>query len=141
MRAAVEQGGAVTITSMPGASWWARGLSLAERLPGVDGPTHTDAAKRRLERWALAHDLAATGQFAARLADAGLDEDALIGLLAEEPAQLACRTTRPSWAVFVERALATPPSPDEARATWQGQFAASLGRFTAAAETAVAEMI
>ena len=128
----------MSIQSGPGASWWARGLSLAERLPGATGPGSDDTARRRFERWGRAHDLAVTGQFAARLADAGLDEDALLGLLAEQPDRLAGRTRRPSWAEFVAGTLDSPPVPVAAGETWQGQFAASLRRLTSAAEAVVA---
>jgi type 2 lantibiotic biosynthesis protein LanM len=125
-------------------SWWARGLSLAERPPGADRPDAAglESARRRLRRWSEAHDLAATGQFARRLADAGLDEETMLGLLAEEPGPLAARTASPRWATFVSQALVRQPAVSEAGPdTWQGRFAASMGRLSAAARATVAERI
>ncbi|WP_166663952.1 type 2 lanthipeptide synthetase LanM family protein [Actinophytocola oryzae] len=128
-----------------GHSWWARGLSLAERLPAgaSPDPVRLDAARRRFKRWSEAHDLSATGQFARRLADAGLVEDGMVGLLAEAPEPLAARTARPQWATFVDRVLAEPSSASAGAepATWQGQFAAALGRLTAAARAEVTRRI
>jgi type 2 lantibiotic biosynthesis protein LanM len=126
-------------------SWWARGLSLAERLPAVGepDPARVESARRRFERWSAAHDLAASGQFARRLADSGLDEDALLTLLTEAPAPLAARTEYPRWARFVQRALAGEPVKVNGGgpASWQEQFAVSLGRLTAAAVDEVSRRV
>src|SRR3954470_22143062 len=72
-------------------TWWAGGLRLAERPPAPSGRTSA-----RLAKWRSAHDTAEW--FTERLADAGLDEDALGALLAEPPQELAARTGRPEWA-------------------------------------------
>ncbi|WP_460403102.1 type 2 lanthipeptide synthetase LanM, partial [Actinophytocola sediminis] len=120
--------------------WWARGLSLAERLPAVGDPdpTTVQAAGRRLARWAAATDLHADGRFATRLAAAGLDEQAMLTLLTEHPAALAARTPTPAWATFVRRALTGAPVAAEDTGAWQEQFAAALGLFTT---SAVAEVV
>ncbi|MFD1076412.1 type 2 lanthipeptide synthetase LanM family protein [Longispora fulva] len=129
------------------------GLSLAERLTLADQPTSStpvpDRAARRLDRWRAAHDLAATGQWGRRLAAVGLDEAGVLALLAEAPAELAARASRPRWAVEVEALLETAPPAtasadtgstasgadpdDDARGGWQAGFAAILDPFVATA--------
>lgn len=94
-------------TSTPGGPWWAGGLTLRERL--TNAPPAGPAAGDRLARWRAAHDLAATGQFAPMLADAGLTEHAMAVLLAEPPGALAARVDRPAWADTVELAVAAAP--------------------------------
>lgn len=66
----------------------------------------------RLNRWSAAYGPAGDERFAQRLADLGLDQRRLIGLLAESPEALAARHTRPAWALFVERVIATGDSAD-----------------------------
>ncbi len=108
------------VTSSPAAprptTWWAGGLRLAERPPAPSGRTSA-----RLAKWKAAHDTAEW--FAARLADAGLDEDALAALLGEPPLELAARTGRPEWAAFVERATTDAPPAPHTGGTWQSGFA------------------
>jgi len=58
---------------------------------------------QRLNRWSAAYGPAGGERFAERLADLGLDQRRLIGLLAESPESLAARHNRPAWALFVER--------------------------------------
>ena len=115
------------------ASWWARGLALHERCAG-SGPLPragaVDAAARaRLDRWRAGYPKNGTA-FATRLAAAGIDEDGLLGLLAESPDALAARVTRPAWADTVERAVRTARSPTCAGAPgaedWRGAFAIPL---------------
>jgi type 2 lantibiotic biosynthesis protein LanM len=92
--------------------WWARGLTLPERAEGAPGAGDA-AGRRRLERWISAYGPDA-GQFPRRLADAGLDEAGLLGLLTESPAALSARTSRPAWAASVERAVKRAPTMEEA---------------------------
>lgn len=66
------------------------------------------AARERLRVWYDAHELGASGQFAARLADLDLTEDDLLALLAEAPARLAARVGEPAWARFTSRVLSQP---------------------------------
>lgn len=99
-------------------AWWARGLSLAERMAAAGGPRPADPgdvlalrADRRLELWrdaypALTEDTAdlqvrAYGGGAALLRD----------LLAEPADRLAARTAKPRWASEVERVVAGMSSP------------------------------
>src|SRR3954468_162960 len=96
-------------------TWWAGGLRLAERPPAPSGRTSA-----RLAKWRSAHDTAEW--LAERLADAGLDEDALGALLAEPPQELAARTGRPEWAAFVERATAHAARTPFAGGTWSVAF-------------------
>ncbi|MFL6075217.1 MAG: type 2 lanthipeptide synthetase LanM family protein [Mycobacteriales bacterium] len=121
------------------ATWWAPGLALHERPAGAAPAAVRDTSQARLAAWCSAYQLAATGQFAVRLADAGLDEAGLLGLLAEPPAELAGRVTRPDWADTVERVLrlagdgpARLPEPTgDATELWQRMFAAALHPFVA----------
>lgn len=120
-------------------AWWAGGLALTERLPtGHTGPIETTAAAR-LSRWRDAHGLGASGEFARRLADAGLDDDDLLGLLAESDEALAARTVRPAWAEFTERAIQRPPPSGVAAVdpSLEG-FALALRSFTDLAREEVA---
>ena len=119
----------VPVTPTPAAheptSWWAGGLRLTERL---GGDVRADRTGVRLAKWRAAHDTAE--QFAARLADADLDETALGAMPAEPTQEPAARTERPTWAAFVARA-----STDAARApftggTWAEAFAHVLRPLT-----------
>ncbi|MEV6522740.1 type 2 lanthipeptide synthetase LanM family protein [Longispora sp. NPDC051575] len=90
-------------------NWWARGLTLAERLdlPGTPGTAGPD--RRRFDLWRRDHPSGA--DFTARLAALGLDEDGLAALLDEDADALADRAERPHWADLVEEILATVPEP------------------------------
>lgn len=113
-------------------NWWARGLALHERCAG-SGPlpragTADSSVRARLARWRATYAHGGT-DFAARLAAAGIDEDDLLGLLAESPDDLAARVARPAWVDTVERAVrqAAPPAEDGPRvAGWHEAFAIPL---------------
>jgi type 2 lantibiotic biosynthesis protein LanM len=118
-----------------GSGWWAAALALHERPnrlvldPAGQAADSAGRGRLRLERWRAAHDLGATGQFARRLCDAGLDEASLLALLAEPPVSLAARTGPPPWVDPVERAVrAAPTAPPEppAGTPWRAAFALSL---------------
>lgn len=126
-----DAGGTVSPVTTPPAerrptTWWAGGLRLAERPPAPGGRTSA-----RLAKWKAAHDTAEW--FAARLADVGLDENALAALLGEPPLELAARTGRPEWAAFVERATTNAPPAPHTGGTWQAGFAHVLRPLAAAA--------
>jgi len=115
------------------ANWWARGLALHERCAGP-GPlpragAGDAAARARLGEWRAGYPENGT-EFATRLAAAGIDEDGLLGLLAESPDDLAARVTRPVWADTVERAVraARPPAQENAPGAedWRKAFAVPL---------------
>ncbi|MFD9130455.1 type 2 lanthipeptide synthetase LanM family protein, partial [Kitasatospora sp. NPDC059571] len=134
------QTGAGRVNGLVGTVWWAGGLSLAERLAAPRPPRFGDpcdnAAERRLDAWRADFGAPANGRFAARLGDAGLDEDALRALLTEPPAALAARAGRPAWAALAAEALDTAPAtgadPGPAP-SWADGFAAVLAPFTAVA--------
>ena len=120
--------------------WWAGGLNLRERLatPPREPAAPDDGATRRLARWHAAHDLAATGQFALRLADAGITEADLRTLLAEPADALAARTGPPAWARTVEEAVAAAVEEPAPRLVGEvpdgaGAFAVPLRPFVEAA--------
>ncbi|MFB7665885.1 type 2 lanthipeptide synthetase LanM family protein [Kitasatospora sp. NPDC056138] len=88
---------------------------------------------RRLQEWRQDYSGPHTGLFAARLADAGLDEAGLRALLAEPAAALAERAGEPAWAGYVREALAAAPEegrPPGPGPTWAAGFAAVLAPFT-----------
>jgi class II lanthipeptide synthase len=121
--------------------WWARGLALAERRAAAGVPTPApDAAERaarRLERWREQHRLAESGQFARRLAGAGLTEAELADLLAEAPERLAARASRPEWAglaeAVIDRMPVPRPLPEPAGpgpVAWEAGFSLVVAPFT-----------
>ncbi|GAA4840039.1 type 2 lanthipeptide synthetase LanM family protein [Kitasatospora terrestris] len=118
--------------------WWARGLTLRERLAAPGRPAAAAAVPApRTAPWS-AGDLAG---FAARLASLGLGEELASALGDELPERLAARTVRPSWAEYVEKAVAGAPTRIErAEVTGEGAevFVAALRPLvdTAAAEVA-----
>lgn len=116
-------------------SWWAGGLALGERLPAPGSPgASPPAAAERLRHWQDAHGLAAGGAFAARLADANLDEAGLTALLAEPATSVATRTARPDWVELVERTVSDPTAGDGAAVEPSLEaFALPLRPFTDAA--------
>lgn len=109
------------------------GSDGAHATTGAGGPAAADDdasgpdVERRLARWRAGHGPG----LAARLAEVGLDESGLRGLLAEAPAALAARTTRPPWAQTVEAALAAAaaPRPQADPADWRAALAAPLRPF------------
>ncbi|MBM7774784.1 type 2 lantibiotic biosynthesis protein LanM [Actinokineospora baliensis] len=121
-------------------SWWAAGLNLRERLATAPGAVagSTEHAAEALARWREAHGLAESGQFAVRLADAGITQAHLLALLAEQPAALAGRTDIPAWAQAVAAAVAAAP----VAPVWEREapeaFAVPLRPFLDAARTRLA---
>jgi type 2 lantibiotic biosynthesis protein LanM len=119
------------------ANWWARGLALHERCAGPLPRARTGDvdARARLERWRAIYPGDGT-EFAARLAAAGIDEDGLLGLLAESPDDLAGRVARPAWADIIERAVtaaAAPPQWAPGAEDWREAFAIPLHPLTSGA--------
>ncbi|MFP8886688.1 type 2 lanthipeptide synthetase LanM family protein [Streptomyces mangrovi] len=89
-------------TSLP-RWWWARGLTLRERLAAPGQPAA--AGRGRRAPW-TAGDGAG---FAARLADLGLDGGLAHALGEELPERLGARAAEPEWAGYIERAVAAAP--------------------------------
>ncbi|GIG61336.1 lanthionine synthetase [Longispora fulva] len=127
--------------------WWARGLTLAERLDLPDAPGVAGPDRRRFDLWLRDHPTA--GEFAARLSALGLDQDGLAALLDEDPVRLAGRSERPQWAALVEEILAgVPDSPllpaagtaaeEDQELTWAEGFGAVVAPFTRWASARVA---
>jgi type 2 lantibiotic biosynthesis protein LanM len=105
--------------------WWARGLALHERAAGVL-PRGPEPPAELLSRWRAGYE-PEDGGLTARLADAGLDEAGLLGLLAEPAEGLAARVPRPEWVATVERALREPVAePSTVPADWPAAFALPL---------------
>src|SRR6266508_4274772 len=94
-------------SDLVGAGSCARGTA-GRRPSGVTDPgAVTERDRRRLERWRTTHGPAADDAwFTERLADLDLDPAGLLALLAEPPADLAARTTRPAWAELTEAVIA-----------------------------------
>ncbi len=112
--------------------WWARGLTLRERLaapgrpPAADGPTVT--------AWREALAGLDTAGTAARLTALGVPEALGAALWHESPTALGERAPSPPWAVFVEQALraaANGPAARTADGDWRDAFAAVLRPFSA----------
>jgi type 2 lantibiotic biosynthesis protein LanM len=120
--------------------WWAPALALHERrtepLPRWDG---TAAPGSDLDRWRAANGAG----LAERLADLGLDENLLVGLLVESPACLAARIPQPEWARSVERAVRSVAPAGELPARppgqWQDAFALPLRPLVADASARLVE--
>src|SRR5690349_13339862 len=90
------------VIAVLGPHWWAHGLALHERAVGaVPRGIEPDDAAEQLTRWRSGFQ-PADGGLAARLADAGLDEAGLLGLLAEPPEELTARIPRPEWVTTIE---------------------------------------
>ncbi|MFL6122826.1 type 2 lanthipeptide synthetase LanM family protein [Actinophytocola sp.] len=115
-------------TTLP-AYWWTPGLALAERSAGHSVPN--DQAQDRFTRWQATFGT----RFGERLAVDGLDEPALLGLLAEPPSAQAGRVPRPAWADTVERAIATATPRQVDTTDWRAAFAVPLRPFVTAAVT------
>lgn len=86
-------------------------LGLEERLAaGVPELVFEEpGADARIDDWRRTCDPGGTGQFARRLAAAGIDESGLRALLAEPASRLRARITTPPWARTVHDALRFPP--------------------------------
>lgn len=87
--------------------WWARGLNLRERLdaPWPPAGRRVAADAGRLGLWSVG-DRAGV---AARLAALSLSHDVASALGEELPKRLGNRTAKPSWAQYIERAVAEAP--------------------------------
>lgn len=109
-------------------SWWAGGLTLHERLtaPGPAPRDHAESARLRLEQWRSAHGAPDRDWLGRRLAETGLDEAALTGLLGEAPEELAARVHRPDWADYVATALRWRVRASEAAENWVEVLAGAL---------------
>lgn len=118
--------GRSSITLMD-ATWWVRGLALHERCAGAvprgDGVRGMAAL---LENWRAAYGSDGAG-LTVRLAEVGLNEAELLGLLTESPESLAARTPRPEWVELVERAVrVVAPPAGVAPTSWREAFAIPL---------------
>lgn len=116
--------------------WWVPALALHERcaapLPDGEG-----APAELLDRWRARYG---TG-LAARLADLGLDEARLAGLLAESPESLAARVALPGWARSVARAVRSAAPSGEVPSAWQDAFAVPLRPLVSDASARLAESV
>lgn len=98
-----------------GGPWWAMARTLVERVraAGSGDPTGaappSETARLRLQQWRTAHGLAATGQFAVRLANLGVTEGQLLAMLDRPTWPAIDVADSPEWVQFVERALALAP--------------------------------
>ncbi len=117
--------------------WWAPGLALAERgaTPMTEQLTQQLTAdppasvRDRVTRWRSAYG---TGtRFAERLAADGLDERALLALLAEPATSVAERVAKPAWADTVERAVLAARRREFHTPDWRTAFALPLRPFVA----------
>jgi type 2 lantibiotic biosynthesis protein LanM len=123
-------------------TWWVRGLALHERSAGTVPATDatSTASSGLLDLWRTGYG-SDGGGLAARLAEVGLDESGLVGLLDEPPESLAARVARPSWVDTVERALQAPvPPPGEVPADWREAFAIPLRPLVAGAVDRLTEL-
>lgn len=84
--------------------WWARGLNLRERLdaPWPPAARRVTAGVGRLGLWSVGD----RAGFAARLDALSLSDDLASALGEELPTRLGARTDKPSWAQFIEQAIA-----------------------------------
>lgn len=134
-------------------AWWAYGLALHERLAGgqpaigdaqqrlhgsaADVARRVAQARQRLVAWRSAYE---PSDFTRRLAEAGLDETALLALLAESQASLAARVERPAWVDVVERAVRRAEATDiTENPSWREAFAMPLRPFVADAVEQVSD--
>jgi class II lanthipeptide synthase len=94
-------------------TWWAPGLTLAERSGGSPAPAAgaAERAERRLDRWRDVYWFPGLDRMAGLLGGDGLDAAGLRALLAEPPAELAARSARPDWSREVESIVAQPGTP------------------------------
>ena len=117
-----------------GGLWWVPALALHERCV-APVPRREDVAAV-LDRWRAGYG---TG-LATRLADLGLDEAGLAGVLVEPPESLAARVPLPGWARSVERAVEHAVEPVGALPeAWQDAFAVPLRPLVADASARLAE--
>ncbi|MFJ9523236.1 type 2 lanthipeptide synthetase LanM family protein [Kitasatospora sp. NPDC101801] len=109
------------------AAWWAKGVSLAERMTG-GRPRHAQGTAL-VSAWLA--DYPSGSQFRQRLAELGLTENDLHALAAEPADQLVGRIERPAWVATVEQALSAAPltAPLDPVSGWQQGFATVLAPF------------
>lgn len=120
-------------------AWWARALTLAERIaapgapsPAVPGSPDGDRAARRLSRWRTAYPEVTDDAVAPVLAGYGIDEQRLLDLLAEPADELAARAGKPAWAARVERVVGAMAYHGVDRTDdWRDAFAAIVAPFVA----------
>jgi type 2 lantibiotic biosynthesis protein LanM len=105
------------------AYWWTPGLALAERSAGHSVPN--DQARDRFTRWQATFGT----RFGERLAADGLDESALLGLLAEPRWPLAGRGRPRAGPDTVERAVHAATPQDVHTSDWRTAFAVPLRPF------------
>ncbi|THA23949.1 type 2 lantipeptide synthetase LanM [Streptomyces sp. RKND-216] len=91
--------------------WWARGLTLRDRLHAGAAEAVTAATGAELDDWRRrTRTLDPDGAMALRLDALQLGEGELAALASEPAARLAGRSELPSWARFVADALADAPA-------------------------------
>ncbi len=92
------------------AGWWARAVSVAERLAVSAGAPDPSPATTEglLAPWRTAHAHLPVDTLALATAGLGTDEAGLARALAEAPADLARRLPAPSWARTAEAVLTLP---------------------------------
>jgi type 2 lantibiotic biosynthesis protein LanM len=134
---AAETTGARSSSTYPDATWWVRGLALHERCAGTVPNGGADAL---LDPWRAGLGSDGAG-LSVRLAEIGLDEAGLRGLLTESPESLAARVARPGWVDTVERALrASVPPVDDPPKDWREAFAIPLRGLVFDAVTRLVEL-
>ncbi|MDG9701468.1 type 2 lanthipeptide synthetase LanM family protein [Streptomyces sp. DH37] len=100
--------------------WWARGLTLRERVAAPRVPAGRGSAGRgRTAPWCAGDEAG----FAARLTSLGLDGGLASALGDELPERLGARAAEPEWAGYVERAVAAAPAEPGDRAESAGSGA------------------
>ncbi|MFG2297616.1 type 2 lanthipeptide synthetase LanM family protein [Streptomyces sp. NPDC048603] len=85
--------------------WWARGLTLRERLDAPDAPAAQGSAAASAGGRPAPWDCGDPAGFAARLTSLGIDERMAYALAEEPPARLGARAAEPHWAAYIERAV------------------------------------
>jgi type 2 lantibiotic biosynthesis protein LanM len=107
--------------------WWARGLTLRDRLDAGAAEAVTAATGAELDTWRRrTRTLDPDGAMALRLHDLELGEGELAALASEPAASLAGRSELPPWARFVTDALAdaTGAAPEAGpHGDWRTAFA------------------
>ncbi|WP_018348958.1 type 2 lanthipeptide synthetase LanM family protein [Longispora albida] len=111
--------------------WWARGLTLAERIGGRPSPAGVpgERPKARLARWLEGYP--SEELLATRLGELGVDLPGMLALLAEDAEDLGSRSAVPGWARAVDHVLASTPAelPAEGELTWADGFKAIFAPF------------
>ncbi|WP_457033056.1 type 2 lanthipeptide synthetase LanM family protein [Kitasatospora sp. P5_F3] len=108
-------------------AWWAKGVSLAERMKG--GRPRYEQATALVSAWLA--DYPSSSDFRQRLAELGLTEGDLHALAAEPADLLADRLERPAWVGTVEHAVTAAPltAPVAPVSGWHQGFATVLAPF------------